>query len=220
MGLSFSGGWSQSGLLGGTGTVQLGAGFDGNVWRIPVQAAHPFSASQSDGFTALQAQWNRDAVRGVNHWVLHASGFAKKHAVQSGANAHRVEFGAKLLHRLNERVRGDLGLLLVEQQQLEVHWEDNEQWSSMGRMDVQSFACMNFELKPAHSVGPRCDMASLGLPSAVSCLLERIIQFARCMETAFAPSSARLAQIRFGQSTAHVGGRCGPRSRAIQSAKF
>lgn len=148
MGLSFSGGWSQSGLLGGTGTVQLGAGFDGNVWRIPVQAAHPFSASQSDGFTALQAQWNRDAVRGVNHWVLHASGFAKKHAVQSGANAHRVEFGAKLLHRLNERVRGDLGMLLVEKQQLEVHWEDNEQWSSMGRMDVQSFACMNFELSP------------------------------------------------------------------------
>ena len=26
-------------------------------------------------------------------------------------------------NRLNERVRGDLGMLLVEKQQLEVHWE-------------------------------------------------------------------------------------------------
>ena len=148
MGLSSIGGWSQSWLLGGTGTLHVGGGFDGNVWKIPMQVAHPFSASQSDGFTALHAKWNRDAVRGVNHWVLHASGFAKKHAVQSGANAHRVEFGAKLLHRLSDRVRGDLGLLLLEQQQLELHWEDNEQWSSKRAAVARRMASPNRRRSP------------------------------------------------------------------------
>lgn len=140
------GSWSQTGLLGGSGTVQLGAGLDGNVWKIPLIDASRSLAPQGDGFTMLQAHWKKEAVRGVNHWIMHASGSAKKFAVQSRANAHKVEVAAKLLHRLSDRVRGDLGMLLIQQQQLEVHWDDNEQWSSMGRMVMQSHACMNFEL--------------------------------------------------------------------------
>ena len=140
--------WGQSGVLGGTGTVQFGAGIDGNVWKVPAEVGMPFSASQGDGFSTLQAKWNRGAVRGVSHWLLHASGSAKKHVVQNGANAHRVEVGTKLMHRLSDRVRGDLSILLAQQQQLEVHWEDDEQWSSMGRVEMQSFASMNFELTP------------------------------------------------------------------------
>jgi hypothetical protein len=136
----------QSGFFTGSGSVEAVSGVDANVWRVPYVGYGQFAAPQEDVFAQMRGQWNKEIVQGSNQWFIRASGDAKQQVMHRAANAHRVATEVRLLRHLSGNVRGELGLAISQQKQLEVHWADQEQWESMGSMDIQSFARMHFDV--------------------------------------------------------------------------
>ncbi len=140
--------FGQDGFFSGVGLVEVSSGLDGNVWRMPVGMSDPAKKPTQDVFTRLEGRWKNEVAHGKSHWTVSASGYAKRQAIQSDANAHQLDFGAGLIHQMNARVRGELGLALSQRKELEVNWADREQWQMMSHMDVHSFGIMYFDVNP------------------------------------------------------------------------
>lgn len=140
--------FGQGGVFSGAGTIEVSSGLDGNVWRTPADGPEFLSSPENDAFTRVHGSWKKEIIQGANLWSIQAAGDVKRQVIQSAANSHRAGVGAKLLHEMNARVRGEVGMTLAQQRQLEVHWADEEQWKSMDRMELESYALMDFDARP------------------------------------------------------------------------
>ena len=185
----------QSGFFTGSGSVEAVSGVDANVWRVPYVGYGQFAAPQEDVFAQMRGQWNKEIVQGSNQWFIRASGDAKQQVMHRAANAHRVATEVRLLRHLSGNVRGELGLAISQQKQLEVHWADQEQWESMGSMDIQSFARMHFDVKLSHAVNARSRLESRRVPTEFTGLWPSIVSVAWPLELEHAASGPRSAQV-------------------------